>query len=163
MFSYDFGFAHWIPHLGPPTNGSIYKTRPEAVCQGRTPNFVGFSTSRLLADSRNPSGCVRSLTNCRGSHLVCKGSTQITSGGRSQRHGAKAQSGQANGRSARWPQCESVRAKDFRRYVGQSGDEGGINVTCSQVGSGDAAKNKADEMRKQGHEVVEAKWSYAGG
>jgi hypothetical protein len=29
-------------------------------------------------------------------------------------------------------------AKDFRRYIGQSGNEGGINVTCSQVDSSDA-------------------------
>ena len=54
-------------------------------------------------------------------------------------------------------------AKDFRRYIGQSGNEGGINVTCSQVSAGNAQKIKADELRKQGHEVVEAKWSYAGG
>jgi hypothetical protein len=54
-------------------------------------------------------------------------------------------------------------AKDFRRYIGQSGNEGGINVTCSPVGSGDAEKIKADELRKSGHEVVETNWSYAGG
>ena len=54
-------------------------------------------------------------------------------------------------------------AKDFRRYIGQSGNEGGINVTCSQVSAGNAQKIKADELRKQGHEVVETKWSYAGG
>lgn len=54
-------------------------------------------------------------------------------------------------------------AKDFRRYIGQSGNEGGINVTCSQVDSSDAAHIKADELRKQGHEVVETKWAYAGG
>lgn len=52
---------------------------------------------------------------------------------------------------------------EFRRYIGQSGNEGGINVTCAQVGSSDAAKIKADELRKLGHEVVETKWSYAGG
>jgi hypothetical protein len=54
-------------------------------------------------------------------------------------------------------------AQDFRRYIGQSGNEGGINVTCSQVTSSDAAKGKAEELRKQGHEVAETKWSYAGG
>ena len=54
-------------------------------------------------------------------------------------------------------------AKDFRRYIGQSGDEGGINVTCSQVPSTDAEKAKADELRKQGHQVVETGWAYAGG
>jgi hypothetical protein len=54
-------------------------------------------------------------------------------------------------------------AKDFRRYIGQSGNEGGISVTCSQVTSSDAAKRKAEELRKQGHEVVESPWSYAGG
>jgi hypothetical protein len=54
-------------------------------------------------------------------------------------------------------------AQDFRRYIGQSGNEGGISVTCSQVSSSDAEKSKAEELRKQGHEVVETKWSYAGG
>jgi hypothetical protein len=54
-------------------------------------------------------------------------------------------------------------AIDFRRYIGQSGDEGGINVTCNQVGSKDAEKDKADELRKQGHQVVETGWTYAGG
>ena len=52
-------------------------------------------------------------------------------------------------------------AKDFRRYVGQSGNEGGINVTCSQVASKDAEKDKADELRKQGHQVIETGWTYA--
>jgi len=54
-------------------------------------------------------------------------------------------------------------AQDFRRYIGQSGNEGGINVTCSQVTSKDAEKDKADELRKQGHQVVETNWAYAGG
>ncbi len=54
-------------------------------------------------------------------------------------------------------------AQDFRRFLGQSGNEGGINVTCDQVTSTDAQKAKADALRKQGHEVVELKWSYAGG
>jgi hypothetical protein len=58
---------------------------------------------------------------------------------------------------------EELWAQDFRRYIGQSGNEGGINVTCSQVTSSDAAKGKAEELRKQGHEVAETKWSYAGG
>jgi hypothetical protein len=54
-------------------------------------------------------------------------------------------------------------AKDFRRYIGQSGNEGGINVTCSHADSSDAAQIQADKLRKQGHEVVETKWAYAGG
>jgi hypothetical protein len=41
--------------------------------------------------------------------------------------------------------------------------EGGINVTCSPVNSRDAEKSKAEELRKQGHTVVETNWSYAGG
>jgi hypothetical protein len=52
---------------------------------------------------------------------------------------------------------------DFRRYIGQSGNEGGISVTCSQVSSKDAEKEKADELRKQGHQVIETGWTYAGG
>lgn len=54
-------------------------------------------------------------------------------------------------------------AQDFRRYIGQSGNEGGINVTCNPVTSSDAEKDKAEQLRKQGHDVVETKWSYAGG
>ena len=52
-------------------------------------------------------------------------------------------------------------AKDFRTYVGQSGNEGDISVTCTQVVSKDAVKDKADELRKQGHQVVETGWTYA--
>jgi len=52
-------------------------------------------------------------------------------------------------------------AKDFRTYVGQSGNEGDISVTCTQVASKDAVKDKADELRKQGHQVVETSWTYA--
>lgn len=52
-------------------------------------------------------------------------------------------------------------AQEFRRYIGQSGNEGGINVTCNQVASKDAEKDKVDELRKQGHQVVETGWSYA--
>lgn len=50
---------------------------------------------------------------------------------------------------------------DFRRYLGQSGNEGGISVTCDQVASKDAEKEKADELRKQGHTVIETGWTYA--
>jgi hypothetical protein len=57
-------------------------------------------------------------------------------------------------------------AKDFRRYVGQSGDEGAISVTCSQVDpkNPDAAlKDKIDAWRKQGIPVAQVNWKYAGG
>jgi hypothetical protein len=54
-------------------------------------------------------------------------------------------------------------AADFRRYIGQSGNEGGISVTCDQVTSSSAEKDKADDLRKQGHQVVETGWTYAGG
>jgi hypothetical protein len=57
-------------------------------------------------------------------------------------------------------------AKDFRRYVGQSGDEGGITVTCPQVDpkNPDAAlKQKIDEWQKQGTAVKQISWKYAGG
>jgi hypothetical protein len=50
---------------------------------------------------------------------------------------------------------------DFRRYLGQSGNEGGISVTCDQVSSTDAEKTKADDLRKQGHTVIETGWTYA--
>ena len=52
-------------------------------------------------------------------------------------------------------------AKDFRRYVAQSGNEGGVSVTCSQVESKGALKAKEEELRKQGHQVIETGWAYA--
>ena len=57
-------------------------------------------------------------------------------------------------------------AKDFRRYVGQSGDAGGISVTCTQVDPKNpeaALKDKMDAWRKQGIQVTQANWKYAGG
>jgi hypothetical protein len=57
-------------------------------------------------------------------------------------------------------------AKDFRRYVAQSGDEGAISVACTQVDpkNPDAAlKEKIDAWRKQGIQVVQVNWKYAGG
>ena len=57
-------------------------------------------------------------------------------------------------------------AKDFRRYVGQSGDEGGISVTCTQVDPKNpegALKEKIDAWRKQGIQVKQINWKYAGG
>jgi hypothetical protein len=39
--------------------------------------------------------------------------------------------------------------------------DGAISVTCDQVTSTDAEKEKADELRKQGHTVVETGWTYA--
>jgi hypothetical protein len=57
-------------------------------------------------------------------------------------------------------------AKDFRRYVGQSGDAGALSVTCTQVDpkNPDAAlKDKIDVWRKQGVHVVQVSWKYAGG
>jgi hypothetical protein len=57
-------------------------------------------------------------------------------------------------------------AKDFRRYIGQSGDEGGISVTCAPVDpkNPDAAlKDKIDAWRKQGIQVNQINWKYAGG
>ena len=56
-------------------------------------------------------------------------------------------------------------AKDFRRYVGQSGDFGAISVTCTQVDprNPDAAlKSKIDAWHKQGIPVVRVNWKYAG-
>ncbi len=57
-------------------------------------------------------------------------------------------------------------AKDFRRYLGQSGNEGGISVTCTPISSKDpqgALKDKAESLRKEGHKVIETGWTYAGG
>ena len=52
-------------------------------------------------------------------------------------------------------------AADFRRYLAQSGNEGGISVTCDQVTSTDDETKKVDELRTQGHRVVETGWKYA--
>ena len=57
-------------------------------------------------------------------------------------------------------------AKDFRRYVGQSGDEGAISVTCVRVDPQNpeaALKDKIDAWRKQGINVAQVNWKYAGG
>jgi hypothetical protein len=57
-------------------------------------------------------------------------------------------------------------AKDFRRYVGQSGSEGGISVTCVPVDPKNpegALKDKIDAWRKQGIQVGQTNWKYAGG
>lgn len=57
-------------------------------------------------------------------------------------------------------------AKDFRRYIAQSnGREEGSSVTCTPVDSSNpqaAVKDKAESLRKEGHEVVETRWVYAG-
>ena len=57
-------------------------------------------------------------------------------------------------------------AKDFRRYVGESGDAGAISVACDQVdlsNSDAAVKAKIDAWRKQGIPVAQVSWKYAGG
>lgn len=56
-------------------------------------------------------------------------------------------------------------AKDFRRYVGQSGDAGALSVTCTQVDpkNPDATlKVKIDAWHKQGITVKRVNWRYAG-
>jgi hypothetical protein len=57
-------------------------------------------------------------------------------------------------------------AKDFRRYVGQSGSEGGISVSCVRVDPHDPAgalNSQIDAWRKQGIPVGRTTWKYAGG
>jgi hypothetical protein len=57
-------------------------------------------------------------------------------------------------------------AKDFRRYVGQSGDEGAVSVSCVPVdpkNPDSALKDKIDAWRKQGVPVNQVNWKYAGG
>jgi hypothetical protein len=57
-------------------------------------------------------------------------------------------------------------AKDFRRYIGQSGDEGGISVACPLVDPKNpdgALKEKIDAWQKQGIQVKQINWKYAGG
>ena len=57
-------------------------------------------------------------------------------------------------------------AKDFRRFIGQSGDEGGISVSCTPVDprNPDAAlKDKIAAWQKQGIQVKQVNWKYAGG
>jgi hypothetical protein len=56
-------------------------------------------------------------------------------------------------------------AKDFRRYVGQSGDAGALSVTCTQVDPKNpeaALKEKIDAWQKQGVRVARVNWKYAG-
>jgi hypothetical protein len=57
-------------------------------------------------------------------------------------------------------------AKDFRTFVGQSGSEGGISVSCVPVDPKNpegALKDKIDAWRKQGIQVGQTNWKYAGG
>jgi len=56
-------------------------------------------------------------------------------------------------------------AKDFRRYVGQSGDAGAISVTCAQADPKDpdaALKEEKETWRRQGVAVKQLNWKYAG-
>lgn len=53
---------------------------------------------------------------------------------------------------------------DFRRYLGQSGNEGAVLATCSPVSSGDpqgALKTHAEALRQKNKKVVETGWTYA--
>jgi hypothetical protein len=55
-------------------------------------------------------------------------------------------------------------AKDFRTYIAQSGNEGGISVTCDQLDpkTADAVvKSKMDAWTKDGHQVVQSTYKYA--
>jgi hypothetical protein len=57
-------------------------------------------------------------------------------------------------------------AKDFRTHVAQSGDEGAVSVTCVPVDPKNpegALKDKIDAWRKQGIQVGQTNWKYAGG
>ena len=57
-------------------------------------------------------------------------------------------------------------AKDFRTYVAQSGDEGAVSATCAPVDpqNPDAAlKDKIAAWQKQGIQVKQVNWKYAGG
>ena len=57
-------------------------------------------------------------------------------------------------------------AKDFRRYVAQSGNEDAISATCVPVDPKNpegALKDKIDAWRKQGINVAQINWKYAGG
>ena len=57
-------------------------------------------------------------------------------------------------------------AKDFRRYVGESGDRGAISVTCEQIDPKNAeaaVKAKIDAWHKRGIRVARVSWKYAGG
>jgi hypothetical protein len=55
---------------------------------------------------------------------------------------------------------------EFRRYLAQSGNEGGIEVTCSAAGSTDAKaalQERVDALHKENKKVIETGWTYAGG
>ena len=53
-------------------------------------------------------------------------------------------------------------ATEFRRYIGQSGNEGSVEVTCQAVDSKDTAlKEMSDTLKGQGKQVVETGWTYA--
>jgi hypothetical protein len=55
---------------------------------------------------------------------------------------------------------------EFRRYLAQSGNEGGIEVTCGPAGSKDAKaalQDMVDTLRGQNKQVIQTGWTYAGG
>jgi hypothetical protein len=52
---------------------------------------------------------------------------------------------------------------EFRRYLGQSGNESGVLVTCSPV-AGDGAsalKQRVAALRGKNKQVIETHWAYA--
>jgi hypothetical protein len=53
---------------------------------------------------------------------------------------------------------------EFRRYLGQSGNEGSVEVTCSAVNPSNpevALKERADALRQKHKQVIETGWTYA--
>lgn len=116
------------------------------VCSGcHSPSATSGSSSSAAADSSN------------GTYMFCYTSSNA--------HGITVSSVFHVPPADQVTMFEEPWAKDFRTYVGQSGDEGALSATCVAVDpkNPDAAvKDKIDGWHKQGIPVKQVNWKYAG-
>src|SRR5579859_4408773 len=110
-----------------------------------------ISCSSKTANS--PAAFVASSTGRNGAYMICYTSSNA--------HGITVSSVFHVPTVDQVTMLEEPWAKDFRRYVAQSGDAGALSVACTQVDpkNPDAAlKDKIDAWRKQGIHVVQVSW-----
>ena len=104
-----------------------------------------------------PAAFAASSTGRNGAYMICYTSSKA--------HGITVSSVFHVPRVDQVTMLEEPWAKDFRRYVGQSGDAGALSVTCTQVDPKNpeaALKEKIDAWQKQGIRVARVNWKYAG-
>jgi hypothetical protein len=119
--------------------------------------FLGLACVSCGSTSSPPAALAASSTGRNGTYMVCYTTSKA--------HGITISSVFHVPPVDQVTMLEEPWAKDFRRYVGQSGDLGAISVTCTQADpkNPDAAlKNKIDAWHKQGVTVAHVNWKYAG-